>query len=513
MRIVARLLLLSIAFSWSACIFNRVAVDPIDPGTQPVAVRSPVKVHLTDGSTVIFPYGVTIDRDTVEGPGLRYDLTLTSQVPVTSLPLDDVVAMENFRTEVEVAKTVLVTSATSVAGVVVGVAAFKAIFGSCPTIYSAADGETVLEAEAFSSSIAPRFEARDVDRLTTRADLSDTVSLEVRNEALETHYINHLELLEVAHEPHELVLPDNQGRAIIVGIRHPAGAIVDRAGRDLRSTLAAADGEVFSTDSATLRGADPTDLMDHIYLEFPALAGADEVALVLRLRNSLLATVLLYDVMLGGQGARALDWVGQDLERAGPAMDLALWYVRRMGLRVAVWEDGHYRTVTRIPDSGPIAYKDVAVLVPLPPGEAPRIRLSFVADNWRIDKVAIATVVKKSAVRSIEVGRVVSSDGGMDIPARDSLRAPDESYLQTTQGQSFSVQFDVGPPPSGQERTFLLASQGYYIEWIRRDWILSAGRATNFTLSDATLYATLLKWQAKRDTLREQFEATRIPVR
>jgi len=515
MKTVARFLLLLVALSGSACvfIFNRVEVDPIDLDAQPVAVESPVKVHLTDGSTVIFPNGMTITGDTVEGSGERYDLTLTTSLPITSLSLDDVVAMESFRTEVDRAKTVLVSAATSVAAVALGALAAVAIFGSCPTIYSDAFGETVLEAEAFSYSIAPLFEARDVDRLTTRADPSGTVSLEVRNEALETHYLNHLELLEVIHEPHELVLPDHQGRAIVVGTRHPAGAIVDRAGRDLRRTLAvAADGEVFSTAAATLQGASETDLMDYIDLEFPAPVAADEVALVLRLRNSLLNTVLLYDVMLGGQGARALDWVGQDLERIGPAMDLALWYTQRMGLRVAVWEDGDYREVARIPDSGPIAYTDVAVLVPVPPGDVLRIRLSFVADSWHIDKLAIATAVRRPTVRSIPIERVVASDGTEDFPAQSSLRAPDESYLQTTPGQKFSVHFDVGPPPLGRERTFLLASQGYYIEWIRHDWITTKG-AVSFTASDATLYRALLIWEAKRDTLRQRFEATRIPVR
>jgi hypothetical protein len=55
---------------------------------------------------------------------------------------------------------------------------------------------------------------------------------------------------------------------------------------------------------------------------------------VLRARNSLLNTVLLYDVMLGARGARALDWVGSDLERVGPALELGNWYATRMGMRV-----------------------------------------------------------------------------------------------------------------------------------------------------------------------------------
>jgi len=40
--------------------------------------------------------------------------------------------------------------------------------------------------------------------------------------------------------------------------------------------------------------------------------------IVFRLRNSLLNTILLYDIMLGDPGARSIDWVGHELEQVGP---------------------------------------------------------------------------------------------------------------------------------------------------------------------------------------------------
>jgi hypothetical protein len=39
----------------------------------------------------------------------------------------------------------------------------KALFGSCPTVYSTTGDESLFEAESFSYSIAPLLEARDVD--------------------------------------------------------------------------------------------------------------------------------------------------------------------------------------------------------------------------------------------------------------------------------------------------------------------------------------------------------------
>ena len=55
------------------------------------------------------------------------------------------------------------------------------------------DGEPALQAELFSNSIAPLFEMRDRDVLPDAALRADgSLRLEIRNEALETHYIDHL---------------------------------------------------------------------------------------------------------------------------------------------------------------------------------------------------------------------------------------------------------------------------------------------------------------------------------
>jgi hypothetical protein len=51
------------------------------------------------------------------------------------------------------------------------------------------------------------------------------------------------------------------------------------------------------------------------------------------MRNSLLNTVLLYDVMLGPAGAAALDWLGEGLGRISTTGELGRWHHRRAELR------------------------------------------------------------------------------------------------------------------------------------------------------------------------------------
>ena len=508
----ALVLVLSVAVAVPACVFQHVDVRPIAVADRSQVVDTAVKAHLKDGSTVVFPDGVTIGNGLLRGRGMRHDLALAQATPVASVPLDSVAALEVFRTK-ENGLATFGVSVLATAAVVMGTALLlKAIFGSCPTVYSDGEGGPVLEAETFTHSIAPLLEARDLDRLRARADPSGTVTLEIRNEALETHYINHLQLLEVTHPRGALVAPDTEGRPVVVRDARPFTSAVDRAGRDVAPVLAQADGEAVETDPTMLASADTGDLEDWIDLTAPA-EGRQEAALVFRMKNSLLSTVLFYDVMLAAAGPRALAWIGSDLDQISTAVRLGRWVQRRLGMRISVWQDGAYREVARVPDAGPIAWKDVAVVVPVPPHEPTlRVRLSFTPDLWRIDRVALARSEGRGASRAIAATRVVGRDGRADPEALAAIRRPDGRYLRTTPGQRFTVAFDAGPAPVGVERTFLLSSQGYYVEWIRGEWLRADTAGAPFTPSDAAMRTALRRWREVRSSMENDFERHRIPV-
>jgi len=504
------LLLLLTAIS-SACVFHRVDVDPVGPvESPPLVIESPVKAHLIDGSTVVFPNGITVLRDEIQGDGEKYDLALRTSVRVTSIPLDDIAAMESYQTPVRAAETAA-TSAAAGTGILIGsVVLLKAIFGSCPTTYSVQDGKYVLEAESFSYSIAPAFEARDVDRLSARP-AGDELRLELRNEALETHYINQLSLMEVSHRSDETVFPDPSGRPLVVSeIVAPTSAI-DNTMRQVTAELSAADGEAWVSPEERLRQVSLDDYRDHIDLEFDLPVDVSETALVLRMRNSLLNTVLLYDVMLQGQGWRALDWMGQDLDGLLTRLRLGYWYRDRMGMTVSVWRDGRYRQVERLPDTGPIAWQDVALTVPVPEPGRLRVRLSFVADNWRIDRVGIARLAPAVAGRTIVLEEVLTGDGVPVPEAPGLLHHTDDGYLITKPGDRLTLRFPLGDPEPGINRTYFLVSEGYYMEWMRRDWLKNTAPEP-FYPSDRSLIDALMVWADQRDAYRAQFEATKIPV-
>ncbi|MGB5580821.1 MAG: hypothetical protein WBM68_09680 [Woeseia sp.] len=473
-------------------------------------VESPVKAHLVDGSVVIFDKGMSVLNDEIIGEGYRYDLKLQRQQQVTSIKLADVAAMESFQTPLNSGATAAATTGATAGGGAAGLGLLKLVFGSCPTTYSLAGDEPVLEAESFSYAIAPGFESLDIDRLGIATDTRGIVALEMRNEALETHYINQVELLAVPHAAHESVFTDAKRRPLVVHSLRPPVSATDNSGLHVEEVLAVADGDAWRASNERLQQVSTADFNDSLILTFDSPLDAP-AALVLRLRNSLLNTVLLYDVMLAGQGFRALDWMGRDLTRLKDRWQLARWYRNTMGLHVAVREGERWREVASFDDTGPIAWKDIAVALPRTRNKTITVRLSFVSDNWRIDQASLATLARVAKFETVPLLQITDALDARHLAAERDLAADDKHYVITQPGEHFRLAFDADALAT-EDRTFFLSARGYYIEWMRRDWLQTSTTAA-FEPNDAALVAALTRWRSQRETMRAQFDATRINVR
>lgn len=509
-RFIAPFMLLSLTLVLASCIVHRVDVVPVDVSAEdPIEISSPVKAHMYDGSTAVFPEGVKIYEGKVRGKGQIFNVALENNRFIDEVALDEVAAMESFQTPVNAAATTAASTVGTAGWIALGSIAAFAIFGSCPTVYSVDSGEALLEAELFSYSIAPSFQARDIDKLSLKHVRDGYLELDFRNEMLETHYIDQLEILEVTHAEDQVAYPDSRGRPIVVGTTVAPVSAVDQEGRNILPEIASADGHVWSATSHRLANVSPEDFHDSLDIEFSLPESSGEVALVLSMRNSLLNTVLLYDVMLKEQSFAALDWMGHDLDHLGNRAELGLWYRENMGMKISVWRDGRFREVGRIGDQGPIAWSERAFVLDAARGESLRVRLSFVTDNWRIDQIALALDAERGKVRNIPVTTAKTlKERRPDIP--EYLAQPDETYLITRPGESVQLGFDVGE--SNQARTFFLASEGYYMEWMRSQWLAEEHRRKFEPTSDALLQSLHLYAQ-KRDSYREQFESIKVPVR
>ncbi|WP_411281513.1 hypothetical protein, partial [Gemmatimonas sp.] len=321
----------------------------------------------------------------------------------------------------------------------------------------------------------------------------------------------------------------------------PVGSATDRAGRDVRATLLSRDGTLYSTDPRIMRGASSGDLDDWIDVSVVDLPVGDSVAVLLRLRNSLLNTVLLYNGMLGGRDAA--DWLHEGLGHFGTTAEMALWYRRTMGLRASVEgvsdTDAVHGATARLGDVGPIAFRDVALVLPRSAANAraARIRLAFVADNWRIDELRVAGTVSRPAVTTLAVERVVVPTPAvgtapvLDTAAVRAIAAADARYLETRPSQRMVLEFarerraspSTALPRMALPRTasmqadstttYLIAWQGWYREWIRGDWLANPTRSEPFKPGDAAVLTALHRWSERKVAFERDFYASRIPVR
>lgn len=510
----------------------------VGTGSPPVAtvVKTPVKAHLRSGATVVFMRGATVTRTHVSGTAARY--ALMANVPVgppalDSVPLDSIVGLETFDGKVDPGATFVVSAAATVAGAFGTALLAVAIFGSCPTLYADTGSQAVLQAEGFSYAIAPLFRQRDIDPLVVSRTREGIVRLELRNEALETHHIDLLELTRVTHAPNEVVVPDQRGGLVAVRDLQPPASARDREGRDVRAVLREADAATFASAPRRLAAARVGDLDDWIDLTVPAPSPAsagtvgvsDSLVVLLRLRNSLLNTILLYDGMLSGVGA--MDWLSRDLANAAPALALGQWYRNTMGMRaivdgVPLGVGGLARTShAHLGDVGPIAFRDVVLVLPRPhvaSGEPVRVRLRFVADNWRIDQARIAFAYRRPPSVRVPVSRVYArmADGR---PVNDSavvpmLRATDERYLETRPGQRMTLEFDDADAIAADAAArYLVTWQGWYTEWVRPSWISGEAATRRFVPGDSAVVTALTRWRRSQAAFEKQFYASPLPTR
>jgi hypothetical protein len=479
-------------------------------GTQ---VSAPMKAHLLDGSVVVFDRGATIFSTRVTGVGRVFDASRHQGANTDGVPLDSVVGFEVYERRVNPLRTIVYGSASLAASVVGAVGLAVLLFGSCPTVYADSAGVQTLQAESFSYSIAPMLAKRDVDRMNVKPDSNGVIRLTVRNEALETHHLDHMEIVEVRHRADEIALPSPRGGAIAVSDL-VVPSVRDRAGRDVSRIVAKADEIVFTTDSGFLDRAingGPTD--DQLTITIPRRAGVDSVALMMKARSSLLTTSVLYEYLMGRQGALALDFMGKDLSKITTLARLASWYGGNFGMRVEVQDGSEWRPVIRLMDFGPTAWRVMGVALPAvrSADDSVRIRLTFAADAFRIDQLGVAQRVRRAEQRFIPIARVVDAEGKSRPDMVAMLAKADDREVETHPGDQFHIEFDADTA-SGTSRTFFFAAQGYYVEWLRPAWMKDAATAEPFAASHTTIRDLLRSWRGGRDSLETYFFTRRVPI-
>lgn len=482
-----------------------------------VRINASTKVHLNDGSLIIFKEGFKVQNDSLIGEGVKYNLTRNQNIRVNGELVTNVASLEYFENRGGTSSFLLSTPAIVVGGGATAVAIFKAIFGSCPTFYSCVDEDFYLEAEGFSYSISKSFETEDLDRLDFIQTKEGMYTLKMANQALETHYINQIQLLSVEHSPDYAAFPDEKRQILLIGKKTAPVDIISKSGQNVTDLFLRPDSLWYQSDSVLLQNLTKTYTEDWLDLKFTAPQGMKQVYLSFRIRNTLLNTVLLYDVMMKSQGYKTLDWFHSKLSNLFYVWDLYKWYKKYFGLHILIFNGKSYEEITRIPDTGPLAWHDVAVKVPIINHSDVRIRIQFLPDNWMIDLIHVSFDGKYARnIEQLTCYKMTDFDDNEKTEFLDLIKENDKRYLLTFPGENYNLQFKLPNTTNGMKRTFFLNSKGYYIEWLREDWFKNKNIVSdnsNFKLNEDAIINTARLWIQKKEKFEHQFFNSKFSIK
>lgn len=455
-----------------------------------VSPHPTIKLHLYSGHVILLDSWHVDSVQVVTGQGRRFDADrqpLDRMKTQQRVPLDSVALVESDSPATAQSFSAgLYHAWTGFWGASTGICIVdpKSCFGSCPTFY--VDGEDVARprAEGFSSSIARRLEATDIDDLELVRAGGESVGLRMLNEAWETHAVRWVRLHAVPRAAGTTVLANNSGGfRSVTSMRGPERC--QSSSGDCAAKVASRDAIAWHdvTDDADLAAADT------MLLTF-STEGAEAQGLVLAARQSFVSTFVLYQTM-AWLGADAGHWLAR-LERGDARAMAPLVTVETLiGAIVVQAEraDGSWHTIARFDEHGPIATDRQVIALPrAETGDTRRVRLIYAKGNWRIDQAAIADLgpeLSGVSLSATEAQRTGAHAGDVRAALADS-----STYTVTFPGDSVAMRFEL--PTAAPEYALFLESRGYYLEWMRGEWLAEG---------DSTMVDLLMR--SPREALRQ----------
>lgn len=440
-----------------------------------------LKAHLKDGGVILFTTDWFIDstRNVVLGEAQCYDINRRETYSgITETKAEDVILFEtnslNTNRVASLKKNKVMFMVTA-AALFVCIADPKICYGSCPTFYLEDQPENVFssDAEGFSSAIHPSLEYTDCDGLGAQQVVDQSVSLTMKNEALETHCIDAISLVAIPIQEGERIYhnPENDFWRCRES-QAPATAVSDNS--EVSALLSSSDLNEYH------RWTDKGNMLEKedVYLTFPGIPNTDQYGLVLDFRQSLMSTYLFYGA-LSYMGPLNSDYYAQfgnkDIAKAGWKPSV---FEEMGGIEVSVWSQSkkQWKKVGIFDETGPIAMNTQMLAIGQVDGEV-KMRLRMTRGAWRIDAAQLVQAIEKmditewtNAPRSIQNQQASKQELYID-PLHFQA---DNEYFMSMPGESYTLEFDVSGEAESHE--LFLFSEGHYIEWMRGEWLQPTNR-------------------------------------
>jgi hypothetical protein len=463
-----------------------------------------LKAHMKNGEVhVLKEWSFNDSSSCLLGTGSLLDLNRsTVKAGKFSIKYSDVAIIESNTLDsktIPLGGLVMMTGLTGV-GAIYCATNPKACFGSCPTFYAWDGSKMALMAEGFPASIAPALEAEDVDALSTAKPFQRVLLVRVKNEALETHVIKDVRIAALPRPRRGHVFKTASDEFLqATSLTLPSRVLA--CGQDQTPLFLAADGREYYSLADSLNLAVP-ETLDIQFASPPS----GEIGLVVTSRQTLMTTFLLYQT-LAYMGEGVGYWLAE-LERGGTDAQMrATAYGRILGKIEILVQDGRgdWSAAGSVGETGPIASDSYVVPLGVARAGSPyNLKVRMTKGFWRIDCLALAALGQQ---------------------AKPVMLEPQGVLCLSSRNHPVGTQLQIGPAPLVQfpgdecELTFLLpeenkqyelfiVSRGYYLEWIRSEWILeeSPDRIVEFLTDPSGYLMTMAPLFKKAEpTMEEQF--------
>jgi hypothetical protein len=512
-------IILLIPFLLSSCFptykATRVLTDTLAIGKY---VDVQAKLFDLDNTTYLFPNGFYVDEKCISGNAIKKIFTSDHPKSIkTKIPFDSITAMITYEETTSGARYFgsflfgLTGPPLTFLGIYC-IACPKCCFGSCPTVYTY-DGENYnLEAELFSECISRQLENNDIDLL--RQDVKDNIlNLKITNEALETHYINKFDLLIAEHPKGTEVYPTIDDSIILISDPISSQMIKNKDEDDITKLLIYDDGEYYRSGVEKVAELRKGPTFDFVDIKIPYTKNSS-IKMIIKYRNTLLSTTLLYDVVIGSQGAAGLEWTNRMNNDADYAEQFKMIYEAFSGIKLKVLNNGKWINLGCFKDAGPLNWKYLAADVTLNQFSGQSIRLEFVPDNFMIDYIAFDTTQSQLVeleTKLIYPSEILDGNGDLVSEALGFIEKDDKDYLRTEPGDSYNLTYFI-PSKEKTTQTAFILSKGFYNEWIRGSWIEEGNKNYSFNLYDVqgNLSHLVDSWLETRTLLESEFFNSRI---
>jgi len=475
-------------------------------------ITAPAKVYLNDGTIVLFQKGFSVENSRIIGIGKGFYINnLIDQLTKEfSIPLSDVAALTYHATQIK--------AGSAVGSVIMGITAVpltilaayclvnpKACFGSCPTVYVRENDQYQFCSELFSYSVSPFMEADDLDLLIGNLDKTkDPLDIRITNEALETHFINEMKLVQVIHPKNTAVYPTSSNQMILFNEFHTPVEAKNSQGVDVLSRIEKNDQVGYRSPEELVLELKKGAYFDFLDLKMKIPPSTPRINLLLKVRNTLMSTILFYEVVLASQGIDALSWIEKMNTDPVYANLFKSIYHTFSGITIKIKKDNEW----------------IAAALPTYDQEELQVRLEFIPDNFFFDRISFdygnEQEGKNLLVEVLDCERICDYQGQERNDLMKLLNEKDEHYLVTEPSDVYHFYYHLGDISEEETLSLFVSASGYYTEWLRGKWLTEKSTPNyKFNLYDfgGTFNQLAESWLSNKKMMEEAFFKTRIPIR